>query len=465
MSAETAQKYVGTLLKEKWRLDRLLGVGGMAAVYAATHRNGKRVAVKILHGSLSSNQEVRSRFLREGYLANKVEHEGAVSVLDDEVTDDGSVFLVMDLLEGETLDARWQRKGRSLPANEVLGIADHLLDVLGAAHDKGIIHRDIKPENVFLTRSNAVKVLDFGIARLRESGPNETQVGTMMGTPCFMPPEQALGRTDEVDARTDVWAVGATMFTMLTGRYVHDGNTSNEVLLSAMTKQAPPILSLLPQLEPRVAQVIDCALAFDRTMRWPNARTMQAAVRSACEAAGPAWQPHLPTPSSPELPVYVGEVGAGSSGSSVLTTSRPSTQRSVPSRAPALLVGLGALLVVGAVGLAALFVSMRHRDAAPGAGLVTPTASGLPQSASALPSRDETTLLRPLDEPPRRDEEAPAPPVVERSKDRPPPVPRAAVASAARVTPAPSASNKAVSCNPPFEFDSNGVKRWKPGCL
>src|SRR5262249_12850382 len=154
---------------DKWRLDRLLGVGGMAAVYEATHRNKKRVAVKLLHAEFSQNADLRTRFLREGYAANVIEHPGAVSVLDDDVTDAGAAFLVMELLEGETLDQRWERMAGRLPAAEVFGFADQLLDVLAVAHTKGIVHRDIKPENLFVTREGTLKVLDFGIARVFES--------------------------------------------------------------------------------------------------------------------------------------------------------------------------------------------------------------------------------------------------------------------------------------------------------
>src|SRR3954454_23918060 len=125
---------VGQKLKGRWRLDSLLGVGGMASVYAATHRNGKRVAVKVLHPELSVRPELKQRFLDEGYLANRVGHPAAVSVIDDEVSDDGSVFLVMDLLDGETLDSRIQRR-TTLEADEVLEIIDAVLDVLAAAHD------------------------------------------------------------------------------------------------------------------------------------------------------------------------------------------------------------------------------------------------------------------------------------------------------------------------------------------
>src|SRR3954470_21782263 len=119
---ERGRARVGATLKDKWRLDTLLGVGGMAAVYAGTHRNGMRVALKVLHPELAANREVRNRFLREGYLANKVEHPGAVSVLDDEVDDDGSVFLVMELLEGETLASRRESKARSPTTQDMLVI-------------------------------------------------------------------------------------------------------------------------------------------------------------------------------------------------------------------------------------------------------------------------------------------------------------------------------------------------------
>src|SRR5579871_4608846 len=140
---------VGMVLQEKWTLDALLGVGGMAAVYAARHRNGKRVAVKMLHGDLGHEDEVKRRFLQEGYAANAIQHDGAVSVLDDDVAPDGSAFIVMELLEGETLEARWERLGRQLSPQETLAVADHVLDVLAAAHDKNVVHRDIKPENLF----------------------------------------------------------------------------------------------------------------------------------------------------------------------------------------------------------------------------------------------------------------------------------------------------------------------------
>jgi serine/threonine-protein kinase len=278
-----AKSRVGRVLRDKWRLDALIGVGGMAAVYAATHRNGSRAAVKLLHTELSLNDQVRSRFLREGYVANAVDHEGAVKVLDDDIAEDGSLFLVSELLDGETLEDRRLRAGGRLGEDEVLSLAHQLLDVLVSAHAKGIVHRDLKGENVFLTRAGQVKVLDFGIARLREVSTvsTATQMGSSMGTPAFMAPEQARGLWDQVDARTDLWAVGATLYTLLTGRLVHDGRTNNEILLAAMTQPAPSLASVVPESAPTVVHLVDRALAFAKENRWPDAARMQEAVLHA----------------------------------------------------------------------------------------------------------------------------------------------------------------------------------------
>lgn len=278
-----ASKRVGTTLNGKWRLERLLGIGGMAAVYEAVHRNRKRAAVKILHPEFSVNVAVRERFLREGYVANSVGHPGAVAVDDDDVSEDGCAFLVMELLDGETLDSRAERKGSRLAVDEVLALTDQVLSTLAAAHATGIVHRDLKPENLFLTQSGLVKVLDFGIARVRElsQSTSKTQTGSLMGTPAFMPPEQARGRWDEVDARSDLWSVGATMFALLTGRYVHEANTVNEALAFAITRPARSIATLLADLPFPVVELVDRALAYDKAERWPNATTMQTALRRA----------------------------------------------------------------------------------------------------------------------------------------------------------------------------------------
>jgi serine/threonine-protein kinase len=281
-----ADRRLGAMLAGKWTLDKVLGVGGMAQVFAATHRNGKRVAIKVLRPELCADPSIVARFLKEGYAANKVEHKGAVSVLDDGVTDEGAAFLVMDRLEGESLAERLVRAKR-LDVNEVARVADAILEVLAAAHAKGIVHRDIKPENVFVEAEGGVRLLDFGIARVREltreRTTSGTEAGAILGTPSYMPPEQARGHWDEVDARSDLWAVGATMYALLTGEAVRRAKTLQEELLAAMTEPVPPIRRAQPALDPAVARVIDKALSLSRAQRFASAPEMRAALRDAIE--------------------------------------------------------------------------------------------------------------------------------------------------------------------------------------
>ena len=292
------QGRVGTVINGKWQVDARIGSGGMATVYAATHRNGSRAALKMLHTQLSRDPSTRARFLREGYVANAVGHPGVVAVLDDGVTEDGAVFLVLELLEGETIDARRLRLGGCLPVDEALEVAEDALDALAAAHEKGIVHRDLKPENVFLTKDGQIKLLDFGLARMKDAFSERTQTGVTIGTPEFMPPEQAAGRRDAVDARSDVWGLGATIYTTITGRYVHDEAQSlHEQLIASATRRSRPIRQFAPHLAPAVSRVIDRALELEMNDRWPSARDMQAALRAARGA-----RPDVVTSESPAFP-------------------------------------------------------------------------------------------------------------------------------------------------------------------
>jgi serine/threonine-protein kinase len=275
-----AEARVGDLLGGRWRLEKLLGMGGAASVYAARHRNGNRVAIKVLHAHLCHCEDVCQRFLAEAYAANRVGHPGVAAIRDEGIAEDGSIFLVMELLEGETLEARRWRETRLEPRH-ALQIADRLLDALAQAHERGVIHRDIKPDNIFLTRDGRVVLLDFGVAHLAEPyGSAVTQSGAPLGTPAFMPPEQASGYIDRIDARTDLWAVGATLFTVLSGRFVHQAETVNQELCLAMIDPAPS-LGKVVRLPAAVVKLVDRALAFDPEQRFPDACSMQAAVRSA----------------------------------------------------------------------------------------------------------------------------------------------------------------------------------------
>jgi serine/threonine protein kinase len=260
----------------------------MAAVYSATHRNGKRAAIKVLHPEFCAQPQFVSRFLREGYVANKIEHPASVAILDDDVSEDGAVFLVMDLLEGDALDRFTRRhSARRLPLERVLAMADDVLDLLIEAHALGIIHRDLKPANIFLTSENRIKVLDFGIARLAERAIDTwaTQTGAAMGTPAYMPPEQARGRWNLVDARTDLWALGATTFALIAGDRPRRAETVQEELLLAMTAPLPSLALAAPSCPPEVVAWIDRAVAYEMDARWPNAAAMQAALRKVTRGA------------------------------------------------------------------------------------------------------------------------------------------------------------------------------------
>jgi eukaryotic-like serine/threonine-protein kinase len=273
---------LGSTLRGKYRLERILGIGGMAVVYAVTHRNQKQFAVKMLHAELSMREDIRTRFLREGYAANSLKHPGAVAVLDDDVAEDGAAFLVMELLEGGGVEELWEGFGQRLPLRATLALAHQLLDVLGAAHAKGIIHRDIKPANLFLTEDGTVKVLDFGIARVRDlvaGNSQATGTGMLLGTPAFMAPEQALAKSNEMDGQTDVWAVGATLFTLLSGQLVHEGDNASQLMVKTATAPARSLAVVAPDVPAPVVQLVDVALAFDKPARWASAHAMRDAVR------------------------------------------------------------------------------------------------------------------------------------------------------------------------------------------
>jgi serine/threonine-protein kinase len=474
---EHARARVGSVLKGKWRLVELLGVGGMAAVYAATHRNGKRVAVKVLHPELSVRRDIKERFLREGYAANRIDHPGAVSILDDEIDADGTVFLVMDLLDGETLEQRLQRKGKRLDPAEVMAIGYRLLGVLAAAHDKGVVHRDIKPENVMLTRDGSLKILDFGIAHMRESTTSVTRSSSSYGTPAYMSPEQARGRWELVDAQSDLWAVGATMFTLIAGRTVHEAGTPNEYLLAAMTTPAPSLASLAPDVPAPIAAIVDRALAFDKEQRWPDARAMEEAIQSAytalyggaVDAPDSEGRRSLPTDAA-RLPVanasddeppieetitkvldegQVKTAGPPSGAAADTTTQSPLEKNALSSRAPAARAGrsrpiamaAGVLLVAGAAYLAL----GRGQGRPPASGSATaavslapppspgpaPTATGsevtaptVAPPAPAAPSDEPSATVRTTPQPTSRPPiERVAPPRASASPSAPPPLP------------------------------------------
>ncbi|HEY6560207.1 MAG TPA: serine/threonine-protein kinase [Polyangiaceae bacterium] len=408
LSAELVQRVqarVGSQLNGKWRLTSVLGIGGMAAVYSAIHRNQNRVAIKMLHPELSIDANVRTRFMREGYVANTVGHPGAVTIFDDDLSEDGAAFLVMELLEGETLDDRATRKGGKLSPGEVLLAVDQLLEVLVAAHARGVVHRDLKPDNLFLTTAGQLKVLDFGIARLREMPRDEdaTGMGTFMGTPAFMAPEQARGRWDEVDVRSDVWALGATMFTLLSGRNVQEAETVGEQLILAATAPAPPLATRVPELPAEVCEIVDIALAFRKEDRWPSAESMLGKVREAISLVDAPVSLTAPRPSLQSVKVEsekptlldvseISETGRTSGSSGV---ARAITGTLDPNRKRRAL--LAAAVFAAAVALVLVFRQSRAQPAAPlvfSGGLLVRQAAE--HAASLVPRSPEPVVDRDL---------------------------------------------------------------------
>ena len=306
-----AHARIGTVLNDKWTLERLLGTGGMGAVYEGRHRNGARAAVKVLHPLYAREPAVRERFLREGYAANKVGHSGAVKVLDDDMVksgpDDGTAYLVMELLQGESLQDRIANE-RPVSEREFLQVASAVLRVLEKAHANGVLHRDLKPENIFILRDEPdpdaepgdesqpqldapkdsipigrprVKVLDFGLARVLDAH-SSTSVGLALGTPSFMSPEQASGENKDLDGRTDLFSLGATGFTVVGGRRVHEGAPHPVMQVANMASlPAPKLKSVAPHVSLPFARVIDHALAFKREDRYADATEMRADVEKA----------------------------------------------------------------------------------------------------------------------------------------------------------------------------------------
>jgi eukaryotic-like serine/threonine-protein kinase len=467
-----AQGRLGSTLRDKWHLDVLLGVGGMAAVYAATHRNGSRAAVKMLHPEMSTIAVVRERFLWEGYVANAVGHDGAVKVIDDDAEEDGSLFLVTELLDGETLEERRVRLGGRIPPDEVLVLTDQLLSVLVAAHGKGIVHRDLKPENVFVTRAGQVKVLDFGIARLRELSHFKglTQSGTMVGTPAYMAPEHARGLSDEVDERSDLWACGAVMFELLAGRCVHEGRSVNDQLVNAITRAAPSLVSVAPDMGAPVVRVVDRALEFAKNMRWPDAASMRAAVhqayqelygRSITTAPKPVLGDGVPDRTLPQ------GYASGGPNPRVPTTARPV----VSSRWPPPLQALsprGRRMAIAAGGAAAftlattfVWLVARERPSPRAQSTSAPM-----QAASSPLSPPSVSLVVPSGPPEVAATDLPIvslpppPRETERERERPSRKP------AATPSAAPAPPSVQTNCQPPYTVDSaTGKKKWKVECL
>ncbi|HYO67041.1 MAG TPA: protein kinase [Archangium sp.] len=270
---------VGAVLRDTYEISSLLGKGGMGTVFLARHRRlpGKLVAVKVLQNSASLNPELYARFRREAEIASQLGHPNIVEVLDFDTLQDGTPFLVMEYLRGESLEQRLSRG--PLPVDAVLSITRQVCSALQAAHRAGVVHRDLKPANVFLVPTDSggvvserVKLLDFGISKMLDSQTLQTQEAVLIGTPQYMAPEQALGKNSEVDARTDIFALGCIVYELLSGRppFAGDGGSIVQVVFRIVHGQPEPLASLCPNLPSRVLGAVEKALAKSPQDRYPD---------------------------------------------------------------------------------------------------------------------------------------------------------------------------------------------------
>ena len=293
---------LGWIIDDKYRICRVIGEGGMSAIYEAEHLALDRyVALKVLHPVLADDPEAIARLSHEAQVVSTIGHPNICEIFDLGRTADGSPYLVMERLIGESLAERIEHFG-PLTFGELAPLLLQILAALEAAHGKGILHRDLKPENVFIVESRATgrstaKLLDFGISKTIGydfvDQPRLTHTGMVMGTPYYMAPEQARGDSG-LDQRVDLWAVGVILYESLTGRRPFVATNYNALLVRILTSRPRPVQKLVPSIASGVAGLVDRALSKLREDRFQSAAEFREAVRR-CQRDCAATDAHAPT--------------------------------------------------------------------------------------------------------------------------------------------------------------------------
>jgi eukaryotic-like serine/threonine-protein kinase len=301
---------VGQVLDGAYQLTRLIYEGAMGTVYEAVQlRLNKRVAVKVMVPELAANPEALGRFRRELEVTSQLAHPNVIQLLDYGVTASSQPYLVMEYLDGEDLEQRLKRVGR-LPLPIALHVFSQVASALGVIHAKGIVHRDLKPANVFLlpveSGADFVKVVDFGISKVRSADTKLTQAFTMVGTPESMSPEQATGRVDDVDHRSDQWALACTVWRAISGGVPFGGATVRDLLHEVVNGEPRSLLESAPDLPPALEGVLRRALSKRQDDRFPTIaafwRAFESAAETALKPAPRASEPEplvVPAPSRP----------------------------------------------------------------------------------------------------------------------------------------------------------------------
>lgn len=320
----------GVIIADTYQVERLLGRGGMGEVWAAKHLRlpGRMVAIKVLHtlgGLLGA--EALSRFRREAEIAARLAHPNIVPVLDFNTLPTGQPYLVMELLQGESLANRLLRGPLSVA--EVIGLIRQVGSALRAAHAQGVVHRDLKPDNLFLTRTemgDQVKLLDFGISKLADSQTVQTTESVLLGTPLYMSPEQAVGNNRDVSAKSDIFSLASICYEALTGRPAFEADNVAKVVFRIAYEPHQPIIEVRPDTPPSLAQAIERALVKKREERTATIETFVA------EASGGALS-SLETPSTSTSGVLP-EGMRVSDSIAMAATRAPSNLKATPAPAP-----------------------------------------------------------------------------------------------------------------------------------
>ena len=295
----TEQERLGTLVAGRYRAESILGRGGGGIVYEARHGwTGRTVALKILKPEHARDLDRVRRFMQEAKAAACIRHRHVVQVLDMGKEPDGTVYLVLERLHGESLGTRLSRGG-ALPVDETLRLLAPVMEALVVAHRQGVVHRDLKPDNIFIDEDAAgrrtPKLLDFGMSKMLDATWGEaTQSGVLVGTPYYMSPEQAEGRSDQ-GAACDVWSMGVILYRCLSGELPFVADSPTALLMAIVQERPEPLQARAAHVPEAIAAVIDRALIADREQRFGDMEEMLDAVREAATATGI------------ELPEVVGE--------------------------------------------------------------------------------------------------------------------------------------------------------------
>jgi serine/threonine-protein kinase len=272
-SASSASWHPGDVIAEKYVLQRPLAKGGMGAVWVAQNRlTERRVAIKFVLPELAQSSDTIQRFFREAKASARIDHPCIVDVLDLGTLDDGAPFMVMEYLEGRSLEQIVEE--RPLDPLQAAALLLDVVHALSAAHAAGIVHRDLKPANLFVARRGegiVPKILDFGVSKITSSvgDVRMTRTGAVLGSPAYMSPEQARGRSD-IDGRADVWAVGVILYEAVSGKLPFSGENYNQVMMAITLDPATPLASAVPGIDPDFVAIVDACLQKDRDLRPPT---------------------------------------------------------------------------------------------------------------------------------------------------------------------------------------------------